>query len=180
MALSVHSDNPYRDPVPGIQLLHCLENDAQGGDTILVDDFNAAARLRKESPDAFAILTRNWVTFRYNSANTELITRAPMISVDDRGQVIGIRFNNRSLAPLDLPADQIPGFYKAYRQFADILFDPASALTFKLAPGELFAVDNRRILHGRTAFSAAGKRHLQGCYADMDGLLSKLAVLERV
>lgn len=179
LALSVHSDNPYRDPVPGIQLLHCLENDAEGGDTILVDGFNAAERLRIEAPDAFATLTRTWVTFRYNSANTELTARAPMISLDDRGQVTGIRFNNRSLAPLDLPADQIPGFYKAYRQFADILFDPASALTFKLSPGELFAVDNRRVLHGRTAFSATGKRHLRGCYADMDGLLSKLAVLER-
>jgi Taurine catabolism dioxygenase TauD, TfdA family/Gamma-butyrobetaine hydroxylase-like, N-terminal len=45
--------------------------------------------------------------------------------------------------------------------------------------------DNTRILHARTAFSgpadreAAGERHLQGCYADLDGLLSTLAVLRR-
>jgi alpha-ketoglutarate-dependent taurine dioxygenase len=72
-----------------------------------------------------------------------------------------------------------PAFYDAYRRFAECLFDPDAALSFKLEPGELFAVDNRRVLHGRTAFSSAGQRHLQGCYVDMDGLLSRLAVLER-
>lgn len=179
LALSPHTDNPYRDPVPSIQLLHCLENAAEGGDTILVDGFDAAARLRREAPEAFEILSRTWVTFRYAAGETDLSTRAPMISVDDGDRVIGVRFNNRSLAPLDPPDDRMEGFYQAYRRFAEILFDPAQAVTFKLAPGEMFAVDNRRVLHGRTGFSAAGKRHLQGCYADMDGLLSRLAVLEQ-
>jgi hypothetical protein len=31
----------------------------------------------------------------------------------------------------------------------------------------------------RTAFSVTGHRHLQGCYADLDGLASTLAVLRR-
>ena len=179
MALSVHTDNPYRDPVPGMQLLHCLGNDAEGGDTVLVDGFHAAERLRRDDPLAFETLSQTWVTFTYRSGDTALSARRPMITLDDRGQIIEIRFNNRSLAPLDMPPDEMPGFYAAYRRFAEILFDPVDALTFKLKPGELFAVDNRRVLHGRTAFSSAGRRHLQGCYADMDGLLSRLAVLER-
>jgi alpha-ketoglutarate-dependent taurine dioxygenase len=33
------------------------------------------------------------------------------------------------------------------------------------------------VLHARKAFSGAGTRWLQGCYADMDGLLSRLSVL---
>ena len=56
--------------------------------------------------------------------------------------------------------------------------DPAMAVGFKLAPGEGFIVDNTRVLHGRYAYSGAGTRWLQGCYADKDGLLSTLAVLE--
>ena len=51
-------------------------------------------------------------------------------------------------------------------------------VTFKLAPGELFIVDNTRVLHARKGFSGAGKRWLQGCYADRDGLLSTLAAIE--
>jgi gamma-butyrobetaine dioxygenase len=39
--------------------------------------------------------------------------------------------------------------------------------------------DNTRILHARTGFAAAGQRHLQGCYADLDGVASTLAVLRR-
>jgi gamma-butyrobetaine dioxygenase len=42
----------------------------------------------------------------------------------------------------------------------------------------LFIVDNTRVLHARKAFSGVGKRWLQGCYADRDGLLSTLAVIE--
>jgi gamma-butyrobetaine hydroxylase len=179
MALSVHTDNPYRDPVPTIQLLHCLENEADGGDTVLVDGFNASEHLRQDDPSAFEILTRTWVAFAYVSTGTRLTARRPMISLDDKGQVIEVRFNNRSLAPLDMPTAELSRFYRAYRRFAEILFDPAASLTFKLNPGELFAVDNRRVLHGRTAFSSTGRRHLQGCYADMDGLMSRLAVLER-
>jgi gamma-butyrobetaine dioxygenase len=52
------------------------------------------------------------------------------------------------------------------------------AVTFKLAPGELFIVDNTRVLHARKAFSGTGRRWLQGCYADKDGLLSTLAAIE--
>jgi gamma-butyrobetaine dioxygenase len=39
--------------------------------------------------------------------------------------------------------------------------------------------DNTRVLHARTGFTAGGERHLQGCYADLDGAASNLAVLRR-
>ena len=35
--LSPHTDNPYRNPVPCIQLLHCIENEVKGGFSTLVD-----------------------------------------------------------------------------------------------------------------------------------------------
>jgi len=55
-------------------------------------------------------------------------------------------------------------------------------LNLRLAPGDCLVFDNTRVLHARTAFSMdAGSpgRHLQGCYADLDGLASTLAVLSR-
>jgi gamma-butyrobetaine dioxygenase len=40
--------------------------------------------------------------------------------------------------------------------------------------------DNRRLLHGRTAFDTnEGERHLQGCYIDSDGPRSLYRVLNR-
>ena len=44
-AIQPHTDNPYRDPVPTVQLLHCLRTADDGGDTGLVDGFAAAAAL---------------------------------------------------------------------------------------------------------------------------------------
>jgi len=52
--------------------------------------------------------------------------------------------------------------------------------SLRLAPGDCLIFDNTRILHARTAFAPAPPgRHLQGCYADLDGLASTLAVLRR-
>ena len=101
----------------------------------------------------------------------------PLIELDLAGRVNAVRYNNRSIGPLDLDPDAIKPFYAAYRRFGRLLHDPAFIVGFRLRPGDLFIVDNRRVLHGRRGF-AGGRRHLQGTYADMDSLLSKLRVLE--
>ena len=73
-----------------------------------------------------------------------------MIELAPDGELIAIRFNNRSAAPfVDVPYDDMEDFYAAYRRFAEILEDPAMEVTFKLRPGELFIVDNTRVLHAR-------------------------------
>jgi len=51
-AILPHTHNPYRDPVPTAQLLHCLRA-AGGGDTGLVDCFASAATLRAMDSEAF-------------------------------------------------------------------------------------------------------------------------------
>jgi len=76
-------------------------------------------------------------------------------------------------------AEEMHEFYAAYRMFAAILLRPSGTLRFSLAPGDCVVFDNTRILHSRTGFSAAGRRHLQGCYADIDGVESTVAVLAR-
>jgi gamma-butyrobetaine dioxygenase len=178
LALGNHTDNPYRDPVPQLQLLHCLEAAAEGGESVVLDGFFAAERLRREQPDDFALLTRYAVPFRYVEAGrVDLRARAPLIELDAEGELRTVRYNSRSVAPFDLPEEVVVPYYGAYRRFARLLHDPEAMVGFKLPPGDLFIVDNQRVLHGRRGF-AAGRRHLQGAYADKDGLLSKLRVLE--
>jgi gamma-butyrobetaine dioxygenase len=60
-----------------------------------------------------------------------------------------------------------------------LLGRPERQLNLRLAPGDCLIFDNTRILHARTGFSVTERRHLQGCYADLDGLASTLAVLRR-
>lgn len=178
IALGLHTDNPYRDPVPTLQLLHCLVASARGGDSVLCDGIRVAESLRAAHPEDFALLARHAVRFRYVDDAVDLDCRAAMIETDSADAVRAIRYNNRSLAPLDLDADVLPHYYRAYRRFSAMLHDASATVSFRLAPGDLFIVDNRRVLHGRGAF-AAHRRHLQGCYADIDSLRSTLRRIER-
>jgi [2-(trimethylamino)ethyl]phosphonate dioxygenase len=179
LALGNHTDNPYRDPVPQLQLLHCLEAAGEGGESIVVDGFAVAERLRRDAPDAFDLLARTKVPFRYvEPGAVDLRHSAPLIELDAEGALRAIRYNSRSIGPIDLDPDALPAFYAAYRRFGRLLHDPAMTVGFRLRPGDLFIVDNRRVLHGRRGFGG-GRRHLQGAYADADSLTSKLRVLER-
>jgi gamma-butyrobetaine dioxygenase len=187
--IAPHTDNPYRDPVPTLQLLHCLRVAGLGGDSGLVDGFAAAAELRRADPASFAVLTATPWRFEYADDTAELSASQPLISLTPGGRITAVRLNNRSMRPLRLPYAQAEAAYAAYRAWVTLAGRPEFLLTLRLSPGDCLIFDNTRILHARTAFavpeggasSADGtqERHLQGCYADIDGLLSALAVLRR-
>ena len=179
-AIAPHTDNPYRDPVPGIQLLHCLQSTSDGGDSVFLDGFAAAAIVRDDDPPAFATLTSTALTFAYEDADTLLRASAPIITVNAAGEVRSIRWNDRSIQPPAVAPDAVAEVYRAMRVFAATLDTPELHVHVKLEPGDCIIFDNTRILHARTAFEAGtAGRHLQGCYADLDGLASTVGVLER-
>ncbi|MEP4198634.1 MAG: TauD/TfdA family dioxygenase [Aliishimia sp.] len=180
LGLQAHTDNPYRDPVPTLQILACLENSATGGENMVVDGFAVAQRLRGENPRWFEVLSQYPMRFAYSgSAGVALDTRKPILECGPDGCLQTIRFNARSAAPcVDVPFEDMADWYAAYRRLSELIDDPAQEVQFKLAPGEAFLVDNTRVLHARKGYSGAGTRWLQGCYADKDGLLSTLTSLE--
>jgi gamma-butyrobetaine hydroxylase len=179
LALGPHTDNTYRDPVPTLQLLHCLASSAAGGESTLVDGLAVAEALRTDAPEKLELLAGRPVLWQFADAVSEFEHEAPVIELDLRGEVVGIRYSARAAAPFDLPPDLVGPYYDAYRTFGRMLESPEFQVRFRLDPGDLFIVDNRRVLHGRAGYSGAGTRHLQGCYADVDGLRSRLAVLSR-
>ena len=180
LGLQAHTDNPYRDPVPTLQILACLENSVEGGDSIVVDGFRVVERLKQENPRWFTLLSGHAARFAYEgSSGVRLRSKRPMIELGPDGELIAVRFNNRSLAAVtDVPYEEMADYYAAYRRFAELIEDASMEVTFKLKPGELFIVDNTRVLHARKSFSGTGQRWLQGCYADKDGLYSTLAAIE--
>jgi gamma-butyrobetaine dioxygenase len=180
LPLDPHTDNPYRWPVPGVQLLHCLVNETTGGLSTLVDGFAAAAALRARDPEAFQLLTRTSVRFRYRDATTDLVASAPPIELDAAGGLLAIHFSPRlDFVPLG-PPEALDRYYRARRAFDYLLRSPEFEIRFLLESGELLMMDNRRLLHGRTGFDTAeGLRHLQGCYIDIDGPRSLYRVLRQ-
>jgi gamma-butyrobetaine dioxygenase len=180
LPLDPHTDNPYRDPVPGVQLLHCLVNETSGGLSTLVDGFAAARALEARDPDAFALLSRTPVRFRYRDASTELVASAVPIELDAGGGLVAIHFSPRlDFVPLQ-PPEELDAYYRARRAFDHLLRSPEFEIRFLLGPGDLLMMDNRRLLHGRTGFEPSeGVRHLQGCYIDIDGPRSLYRVVRR-
>lgn len=181
LGLQAHTDNPYRDPAPTVQILYCLESSAAGGENMVVDGFAVAKRLQKENSAWFDVLTRHCARFEYaGSDDVMLQSRRPIIELAPDGELVSVRFNNRSASAVtDVPFDKMELYYEAYRRMGELIDDPKMEIKFRLEPGECFLVDNTRVLHARKGYSGAGTRWLQGCYADKDALYSRLAVLRK-
>jgi gamma-butyrobetaine hydroxylase len=178
--LGLHTDNPYRDPVPGFQFLHCLQSSDVGGESLFADGFAITTDLRVRDPEAFAILSTIPVGFSFRDAQSDLTCQRPLIAVDDTQELAAIHYNNRSMLPLSIRHGQMRTYYRAYRVFGQMLRDPQYILRLTLQPGDLVVFHNHRILHGRTSFrDLAVSRHLQGCYVSPDGVFSNFALLQK-
>jgi alpha-ketoglutarate-dependent taurine dioxygenase len=180
VGLGLHTDNPYREPVPGFQALHTLVAAPDGGESLFADGFALAQQLRTCCPEAFALLTRTAVPFRYRSEQAELYAERPLIELSCGGAITAVHYNSRSIAPLRLAAGDCPPYYAAYRRLGEMLREPRYQLRTLLVSGDLVVFDNQRILHGRTGFaSAQHPRHLRGCYLTRDSVYGEAALLQR-
>ena len=180
LPLSPHTDNPYRNPVPCIQILHCIENNVQGGLSTLVDGFTVTEKLKKDFPKYYKILSEVKVRFQFVDQSVVLEDWAEMIRVDENGEFKQVRFSPRlDFVPL-LDLDKLELYYNARKKISELYNSDKYRIQFKLSPGDLLMMDNYRLLHGRTAYdSNEGDRFLQGCYIDYDSTDGKLKHLKR-
>ena len=180
LALSPHTDNPYRKPVPCIQLLHCIENEVSGGFSTLVDGFKVAAHLKENNPEYFKILTKIKVKFKFTDKDVVLENKGELIELDEKNNFKQIRFSTRLDYVPPLEKKQLDIYYKARKKLSNLYNSEKFRIEFKLIPGDIMMMDNHRLLHGRTVYDAnEGKRFLQGCYIDHDSSEGKLRHLKR-
>ena len=179
--LGPHTDNPYRTPVPGIQILQCLQNETSGGFSTLVDSLAVAEQVRHEDPEGFALLSKVPVRFEYrDSDKAYLVQVTPLIELDGQGRMVGVHYSPR-LDDIPLMSEADTRRYHGARKRLGELFESAQyELRFRLEPGQFMMFDNNRVLHGRTAFDPSeGHRQLQGCYIDRDAPRSNYRLLSR-
>lgn len=181
IALPPHVDLPTREYQPGLQLLHCLENSAVGGQAVMMDGFAVADALRQRHPAHFDTLTRVRWCFANTARTTDHVWFEPMIKLDPAARVVEIRIADFLRGPLLAPFEDIEPAYAALICLQKLLKEPEFALRFTYAPGDLVIFDNRRLLHGRDAFDpgTGGSRWLQGCYLERDEIRSRLRMIRR-
>ena len=176
-AVPPHTDEAFRYSPPGINVLGCVRPAADGGESVLVDGFYVACRLRNENPIAFELLCRYHQSFnRIHPGSLDQRNRQRMIELDDRDEVIGIRFHTRSAGPLDLPADLIKSYYSAHQALCDLMMSAGNQVRFQLQAGESLLFDNHRVLHARTEFSDP-ERFLQICNVARETFHERLRLL---
>jgi alpha-ketoglutarate-dependent taurine dioxygenase len=178
LGLKPHADFPSYHWPPSIQLLHFLVNQAEGGESIVVDGWKVVDDLRRDDPEAFEVLTRCPVPYQLFSATEDTYATAPMIQLDSAGKVAMIRFSSQLAQPLDLPFEDVEAFYAAYRKLGRLMDAEQYRNTFKTGNGDLLTVHGHRVLHGRLGFVVgSGARHLQDVYMEFDDLMARRRVL---
>ena len=172
-----HTDEPFRYTPPGICVLGCVRPADDGGDTILVDGFKLAKKMRDEAPDLFALLARKAQTFvRRHDGSLDLRSRAKTFVLDDEGQLSGVRIHTRSAGPMDLSAELVEAYYAAHHRLTVMMMAPENQVRVALGPGEAVVFDNHRVLHARTDFSDQ-RRLLQICSVAREGFHERLRLL---
>ena len=180
LPLAPHTDNPYRNPVPCVQMLHCIENEVSGGLSTLVDGYTVTEKLKEDFPDYFKILSEIKVRFQFVDESVVLEDWAEMIQLDENKEFKQVRFSPRlDFVPL-MDKEKLELYYAARKKISEFYNSDKYRIEFKLLPGDLLMMDNHRLLHGRTTFDAnEGNRFLQGCYIDYDTTEGKLKHLKR-
>ncbi|XP_053675760.1 uncharacterized protein LOC128726007 [Anopheles nili] len=163
--LGPHTDNTYFCDAAGLQVLHCIQFNGQGGETILVDGFRAAERLRESDSAAYGRLCEYPLEAEYIEEDKHHRYVAPVLKRHPlRPDAIEqIRFNPYDRAPLrTLAPTAVPQFYADYQRLAAEVYREEEQWKFQLTPGTVLIFDNWRVLHGRMAYN--GKRVMTGCY----------------
>lgn len=136
--------------------------------------------LRKENPAHFDILSRVPVTFQYNNNGHHLEYRRSTIYEDQLGQH-HLFYSPPFMGPLDihkLPARDVACFYSGFRNLSRIINRPELIYKTRLRRGDLVLFNNRRILHGRTAFYPLDRmRHFKGTYVGLDTFKDRLRTM---
>lgn len=179
MTLPPHNDFASYSWPPSVQALHMLINESSGGESFIVDGWKVLRDLRKEQPELFDSLCAMPVPFREFDADNETYAVEPIVRTGINGEIRGLRFSNQLMQAVDPERQGVATFYRAYHELCRRLTEPSEKATFRLDGGEILIVAAHRVLHGRHAFDAAGRRHLQDAYFELDNMRNHLVVLER-
>lgn len=143
-ALGPHTDHSRADFLAWL----CLEPASCGGETILVDSRPLLASLPPQTLE----LLRAVELFEHRVFRDDP-ERCPLLSYRRGTQRVYYTYWLRG--ELDGAAA------RALEQFRALVESPRHQVRFRLERGDVLVVDNRRVLHGRTAIATPSRRHLR-------------------
>jgi TfdA family taurine catabolism dioxygenase TauD len=148
----VRKDGRYIQLLPPKMLvLQCWQSAATGGASILIDAQRIHDDLARHNPEYLRVLsTKGCVT--YCRDDQMAIDRAVFEHLEDGTIMLRFRYDSTAYV-----ADWAVEAFHILQQ--DYFMNPRYQIRFTLAKGQIIAIDNYRMLHGRDSFSngAAGQ-----------------------
>ncbi|KAK4226307.1 hypothetical protein QBC38DRAFT_343701, partial [Podospora fimiseda] len=177
--LGLHQDLMYHVPIPRLQLLHCIANSAEGGESIFSDGFRAIAEMRRFHFDEYENLCQKLVYFGYEKNGNHYQRAHCTISLNRAEKPIAIHW----APPFQTTfRGHVPQQWKdAATIFKKNIEDPENVVEVKMKAGECVIFDNWRVLHGRKEFAVGGSgtRWLKGTYISPQVYQAKETALVR-
>lgn len=118
LALQAHTDTTYFTDPAGLQMFHMLSHTGgEGGISLFVDGFAAAAKLFKQDRDAYQLLSMVRV-YSHASGNEDVSIQPsvgyPVLQHDPlAGHLVQVRWNNSDRAGLDMRLKTVDKWYEA-------------------------------------------------------------------
>jgi gamma-butyrobetaine dioxygenase len=180
-ALRVHTDLPYLDNPPGVQLMMVENHGVEGGESTFVDGFAVAEYIRATDPDAWQLLTTIDFAYPFVREDIEMHGRAPLVGLHNNGEYALVRRAPDLVGAPFVSAHDTPKLYRAVHLWNGLLDGGKFERRARIGSGNVVVWDNHRILHGRTGFrlGSRGRRVLRGCYVDADHLRNEHALAIR-
>ncbi|XP_045446547.1 gamma-butyrobetaine dioxygenase-like [Melitaea cinxia] len=182
--LQMHTDLPYYEYCPGVNLLHCLVQTAsKGGENLLSDCHYTVAYMKEKYPNEYKLLTETEVEWSdvgcENGNEFYKLYRSPVICLDKHSQVIRINFSiPQRGSHFPGPIESVKPWYVAHSLFYEL--NEKFSARFKTKAGDILVFDNIRLLHGRNMYEDKNNnvRKLIGAYLDWDEIYSRLRCLK--
>ena len=179
--LFYHMDEAFYESPPGLLLLHCLRNDkcVEGGVNVMVDQLVAAEEFRRVHPQEFDILAKIPIAMgriydKLRRPVHALYYRRHFV-LGHNEEIVGVNWNYTHQLNVCAPHHMIEAYYQAHSLWATYLENFRIRHRVRLNPGDMLALNNRRMLHSRTNLSLrGGQRHLQGAYVNIDEFKSEV------
>jgi len=150
---SFHTDNSFGDEVLDYVGLLCLQGARSGGLSQLVNAQAVVTELRRRDPSALEVLSRAFHVDRRGGVRPGESPTARVPVFEHRNGLVCryLRYwieagHEKAGEPLTLPQQN------ALDALDAVLNEPALRVEFYLEPGDMFFINNRWLLHSRTAF----------------------------
>ncbi|KAF5675625.1 tRNA-splicing endonuclease beta chain [Fusarium heterosporum] len=173
--LGLHQDLLYLESPPAIQLLHCMENSCNGGESLFSDGLHAGKLLWLQNSPTVKNLARVKIPYHYEKHGYFYRQQRSLFDIGEDGNLAAVYWSPPFQNQFQIPSVDARAWLEPAQLFDGLINDPEAMFEMKMKPGECVLFDNMRVMHGRNQFDVGGgSRWLRGAYIAREDLVSRV------